>query len=403
MRNIRFPLLLVLIGLAAMAPLSAQTTPPAGYHVVGYFISWGVYERGYHVSDIPADMLTHINYAFVNVSADGECLLGDAWADTQIGVEGAPADAPYQGNFYQLNQLKAAHPHLQTMISIGGWTWSARFSDVALTAEARARFAASCVAFMAEYGFDGIDLDWEYPTGGGNTGNIERPQDPENFVLLLAELRAQLDAHGATTGRHHPLTIAAGAGQRAYAGLDWERIHPLLDFINVMAYDMSGPWSGVTGFNAPLYDSTANPPEGASVNRTLSALLALGVPPEKLVLGAPFYGYGWAGVPARADGLHQPFDGLAPGRWAPGVFAYNELAETQIPTMTRHWDATAQVPWLFDAATGVMITYDDPESLAAKAGYVRANGLGGVMFWELSQDTPDSALLTALTEALAAP
>ncbi|MBK8022916.1 MAG: glycoside hydrolase family 18 protein [Chloroflexi bacterium] len=398
----RFRLLGLLMALIGAAALSASAQePPTNTRIVGYFISWGIYDREYFVADIPADMLTHLNYAFANVSEEGECLVGDPEADTDRVFEGDTKES-LRGNFNQLIKLKEAHPHLKTLISVGGWTWSARFSDVALTEESRQRFAASCVDFIKRYGFDGVDIDWEYPTGGGDAGNIERPQDPENFILLLAELRAQLDAASAQDSKQYLLTIAAGIGGGAIDGLDWERIHPLLDWINIMAYDMSGSWSAVTGFNAPLYNSTSNPPEGTSADAAVQAFLRHGVPADKLVLGAPFYGKGWTGVRGTNNGLHQGYEGLPAGSWEPGWFDYRDLATNYIGsgTWTRSWDETAQVPWLYDPADGVMITYDDPESLTRKAQYVRKQGLGGIMFWELSQDTADSALLSAIYTAL---
>ncbi len=391
----------LLLGVLAVSPLAAQESPD--YRVVGYYTSWAMYGRQFFVNEIPGDKLTHINYAFANISRDGDCILGDEWSDTQFVYPGDVEGSELLGNFNQLNLLKEANPGLQTLISVGGWTWSGRFSDVALTAESRQHFAASCVDFMLRYGFDGIDLDWEYPTGGGNTGNTERPEDPENFILLLQAFRDQLDAQGELDGRAYLLTIAAGAGERAYATLDWDRIHPLLDWINVMTYDMSGGWSEVTGFNAPLYDSSDSPAEGTSVNTALQAYLAFGIPANKIVMGVAFYGHGWAGVPAEDNGLHQSFESLPQGRWEAGSFEYNELAEDYVGTVERFWDETAQVPWLYDAESGVMISYDDPESLALKAEYVRENGLGGIMFWELSQDSADSALLSTIFDTLNTP
>jgi chitinase len=380
------------------SPSSAQTQPP--YRIVGYFPSWAIYDRKYFVTDIPADKLTHINYAFATVSPDGGVEMIDPWADTQFPYLDDPDDAPLKGNMRQLQLLKQAHPNLQTLISIGGWTESDRFSDAALTPESRAAFARSAADFMAHYGFDGVDIDWEYPTGGGEPGNIERAADPENFVLLLEALRAALDAQGGQNGRHYLLTIAAGAAPDAYEPLDWVRISAALDWINVMTYDMSGAWSEVTGFNAPLYYSSQSAPEGISTDSTLQAILEAGVPPEKLLMGVPFYGKGWSGVRAQNDGLHQPFTGVPAGTWEAGSFDYHDLVDRYIGVYQRHWSEAAQVPWLYDMLSGEMISYDDPESLTAKAQYVRDNGLGGIMFWELSQDTDDSALLGAIEAAL---
>jgi len=388
------------LGLSARLDAQANPMPTHDYRVIGYYAAWTVY-RDFDVASIPAGQLTHLNYAFANISDAGEIVLGDPWADAEMPDPQDTTGAELQGNHRQLLLLKQAFPHLKTLISVGGWSWSDRFSDVALTAESRTTFARSAVDFVTRYGFDGIDLDWEYPTGGGDPGNLERPEDPENFIRLLEELRAQLDARGAMDNRDYLLTIAAGAGRSAYQPLDWARIHPLLDWLNVMTYDMSGAWSRLTGFNAPLYDSQPQPPEGTSADTTLRDFIALGVPPEKLVLGVPFYGRGWAGVGPENNGLHQPFSGVPAGTREQGYYDYADLAANYVSEATRHWHETAQVPWLYDAETGVMISYDDPESLAGKARYVRENGLGGIMIWELSTD--DGTLLAAIDEALSAP
>lgn len=394
----RIRLLLPVLALVLMtttAPLAAQESP-AEPRIIGYFASWKIYgDEPYLVTDIPADKLTHINYAFAAISEDGDIALLDEWGDTQFPYPNDADDQPLKGNFYQLQLLKEAHPHLQTLISVGGWSDSDYFSDVALTPESRQKFAASVVAFILEYGFDGVDLDWEYPTGGGEPGNIERPEDPENFVLLLAELRAQLDAQAAKDGHHYLLTIALGANGNAYEPLDWESILPSLDWINVMTYDMSGSWSTVTSFNAPLFNSAERPPEGNSADTTVSGILALGIPPEKLNLGVPFYGHGWTGVANYNDGLHQPHQGDAEGE-----FDYGSLVNNELQTYTRFWSDAAQVPWLYDEASRTFITYDDPESIAAKANYVLEHGLGGIMFWELSHDSDGAALLRTIWDTL---
>ena len=163
-------------GLRALAAgitilLVASTASAEPTRVVGYYPSWGIYDRGFEIANLPGDKLTHVNYAFANL-VGGQCVLGDPWADVERHLPGDPwtgpgSDAPYFGNFKQLDLLQDAHPGLQTLISVGGWTWSGNFSDAALTPSSRALFAASCADFMEAYGFDGIDIDWEYPGGGG--------------------------------------------------------------------------------------------------------------------------------------------------------------------------------------------------------------------------------------------
>lgn len=399
-------LMLLLIPFASSTHAQTDATeelaavPP--YRIIGYYASWAIYGDGYFVTDIPADLLTHINYAFAFVSDEGEIALADEWADAQYRYPNDSPDQPLLGNFHQLRLLKQAHPHLQTLISIGGWTGSGGFSDVARTPDSREKFARSVAAFVTRYGFDGADIDWEYPTGGGAPGNTERPDDAGNFVLLLEALRAALDERGQRDDRHYALTIAASASPSANRRLDWSQIHPLLDWINVMTYDMSGSWSRVTGFNAPLYNSSENPPEGNSTDSAMRAFLDLGVPADKLVMGVPFYGRGWAGVRDENNGLHQPFNGL-PAGVPEGSFAYHALADGFAGTYQRFWHEAAQVPWLYAADTGTMISYDDPESLGIKASYARESGFGGIMFWELSQDSEDSALLRSIYQTLNAP
>ncbi len=183
-------LLICLIFALFLIGVTVHAEGESPQHIIAYFSSWSIYARQYFVTDIAADMLTNINYAFANISDAGECTLGDAWADTQFPYPGEKEGDGVLGNFHQLQLLKEQNPNLQTLISIGGWTWSAKFSDLALTDASRKKFAASCLAFMKQYGFDGLDIDWEYPTGGGNTGNVERAEDPANFILLLTELRS---------------------------------------------------------------------------------------------------------------------------------------------------------------------------------------------------------------------
>ncbi|MCA9910460.1 MAG: glycoside hydrolase family 18 protein [Anaerolineae bacterium] len=375
--------------------MNAQATPQ--YRIVGYFPSWDIYARGYTVTDIPAAQLTHINYAFVNISEEGECVLGDRWADVEYLYPGDSEDDPVRGNFHQLQLLKAAHPQLKVLLSIGGWTWSGRFSDVALTDDSRARFAASCVGMMREYGFDGLDIDWEYPGGGGLETNVSRPEDGHNYTLLLAELRRQLDAQGeADGGAHYLLTIAAPAGANTYRHMELDQIHESLDWINVMAYDFFGGWSSTTGHQAALYTAPGAPAGTISADQAVQGYLAAGVPTDKLVLGVPFYGHGWRETQDQNDGLFQPYGDLAGEE---GTFRYRDLG-LFMGSMERHWDDDAKAAWLFLPANGLMISYDDAETLRAKAQYIIDQGLGGVMFWELGGDDDEHTLSQALHAAL---
>jgi len=378
--------ILVFVGAA-----HAQTAPET-LRVVGYYTSWSIFAPQYDVTQIPAAQLTHLNYAFANISESGECALGDEYADTQYPyVDGS------LGNMGALVSLKAANPHLRTLISIGGYTWSGRFSDVATTAEARQHFAESCVQFMLDHGFDGLDLDWEFPVGGGAAGNSERPEDGDNFILLLQALRDQLSTLRNAKGEPYLLTIAAG-NDSAQLALDWSRIHPLLDWINVMTYDMHGMQDGTTGLNAPLYDDP-NYPNKPSIDRTITSLLALNIPPDKLVLGVPFYGVGWSGVESTNAGLYQSFARLADGSLGLGYFDYDGVSSLPTGYLT-YWNDAAQAPWLYDAATGTFISFENDASLKAKVAYTHEHHLGGVMIWDMSMDDDKHNLMNAITAVI---
>lgn len=374
-----------------------QDTPPT-YHVVGYYASWNIYSRSYYITDIPGDKLTHINYAFANISDEGECMLGDEYADTQFEYPGDVATEILKGNFKQLNLLKEAYPHLRTLLSIGGWTWSEKFSDAALNDESRAKFAASCVAMMKQYGFDGLDIDWEYPVGGGEEDNVSRPEDKQNYTLLLAELRKQLDAQGEADGEvHYLLTIAAPASAYSYNNFELGKIHEYLDWVNIMAYDFAGAWNAVTDHHAALYASEGSLSPDLSGDAAVRAYLNAGIPAEKIVLGVPFFGRGWSGVGERKNGLHQTYASTYGDEG--GFLHYLNLSDLLLKAQ-RHWDEQAQAPWLYDPVGGIMVSYDDPESLALKAEYIAKNGLGGVMIWELGIDDRDHTLLNALAAKL---
>lgn len=370
-----------------------------GERVVGYYPSWATYERDYQVAEVPGDLLTHVNYAFVNIDETGACAVGDPYGDLEkvFPGDGAEPGAPH-GNFHQLTLLKARFPHLRVLLSIGGYSWSTAFSALAATEAGRGRFAASCADLMERHGFDGLDVDWEYPGGGGEAPGV--PADTANFTALLAAMRAELDARG-----EFLLTAAVPASVRLVDQIEVERIHEHLDWLNLMAYDFHGGWETTTNFNAPLAAVAGDPSPMAGVfhvEGAVDAYLERGCPAGKLNVGMPFYGRGWAGVGPTAEGLYQPASGAATvGTWEPGTFDWHDVAQNYLPRLTRHWSEEAQVPWLYDAATMTMISYDDPESLAAKARLVRDRGLGGAMAWDLSGDDGGNNLLHAIVDELA--
>ncbi|UJR87042.1 glycoside hydrolase family 18 protein [Sandaracinus amylolyticus] len=375
--------------------------PVPGARVVGYFSAWSVYQRNYHVMDMPAEQLTHINYAFLNIQ-NGRCVLGDSYADIERAYPGDTWEGgAVRGSFHQLELLKQAHPHLRTLLSVGGWTWSGSFSDVALSDASRRTFAESCIDIMVRYGFDGLDIDWEFPVSGGLETNTRRPEDRHNYTLLLEELRRQLVARASAQGRGEPylLTIASGQSPEAFANLELPELGRVLDWINLMSYDYHGSWERMTGHNAPMVTAPGDP-VGWGVAHAVDGLLEGGVPADRIVMGVPFYGRSWTGVTGGGSGLRQSATGAGPGTWEPGVIEWKDIAANYLPNagFTQGWDPVGQVPYLYNSSSGVFVTYDDPRSIRIKRDFARARRLGGVMIWELNCDEASDTLTRALTE-----
>ena len=382
------------------ASSTASYEPKAGAYVgnkklIAYYPAWATYARGFQVSDIPGQKLTHINYAFANIQ-NGRCVLGDSYADIDKAFAGDTWDqGALRGNFGQLRKLKAANPSLKTMISIGGWTWSENFAAAAASDASRKAFASSCVTFMKQYGFDGIDIDWEYPVSGGL--NAGTPADKQNYTALLKEFRTELNAEEAKDSRTYSLSIAAPAGPSIIPNLESAKIGGVLDWMNLMSYDFHGSWDPITGHNAPMTVGPKDTAAGFSITDAVDSYLKAGFPAAKLVLGVPFYGRGWENVGPTGAGLYQSGTAASVGTWEKGVFDYSDIKSNYLPSMTRSWDASAQVPYLYDPARRLWISYDDAQSMKIKADYIKAKGLGGAMIWEITGDRSQELLDTLVS------
>lgn len=410
-----------LLALALSAGGLAGAERP-GKILAAYFEGWGVYpdRANYHLADAEANgaaaKLTHLFYAFANVSPSGQCQIRDPKADLEATflrpVNGLPSVSPLFGNFAELVKLKRLHPNLKILISIGGAseTNTAAFATAAATPELRSRLAASCIDMFIKGNtgamtvpdlFDGVDIDWEFPAAG----------QKQHFTALIEEFRAQLDALGKQTKRRYLLTIAAPAGAQNYSNIELAKVSRLLDFINLMTYDYHGTWDSVTNHAAPLFGSGHDPAQAQRfwIAATVDAYLEAGVAGKKLVLGVPFYGRGWTGVPNLNHGLFQNAAGPAPPPSGdtlaePGVATYATLARlaaSPAAGFTRYREPGTV--WIYNAATGTFWSYDDPASIAAKMRYIRTRvrgGLGGGMFWALKDDDAGATLLRAMAKGL---
>ena len=350
------------------------TSAPAKAIVAYVFPEDSVLQPG----QIDARALTRINYAFANI-ANGRMVAGFA---------GDPQNLAF------LESLKQENPDLTVLVSVGGWLWSTNFSDMALTPQSRAVFIQSVMDFLAQYKLDGLDIDWEYP-GMPGAGHPFRSVDKQNFTLLLKELRARFTAETAKTHQHLYLTFAAGASDEFLAHTEMEKAQQYVDTVNLMAYDYYEASSDrMTGNHAPLFTNPSDPKKISAAD-SVAAFEKAGVPAPKIILGVPFYGRMWGQVPDTNHGLFQP------GKPVPNAYApYSVIVSTMLDHgYARFWDEKASVPYLYNAEKQFFVSYEDPQSIAAKCEYVVAHHLGGVMFWDYSND-PSGALLHAIDDSL---
>ncbi len=362
---------------SAVPAVSPPFTHPARM-TVGYYGGWAAYS-GFTPNKISASNINILNYAFAKIGPDLKIAVGDSYID--------------YSNFSRLKALKSTYRGLRTVISVGGWSDSGRFSDAALTESSRSAFADSVVDFITAYGFDGVDIDWEYPTGGGLSSNISRPADRTNFGLLLKTLRSRLDRQGAKDNRHYILSFA-GAANSGYAnGVNLAELAKSVDYAMIMTYDLHGGWDSFTDFNAPLYPPAGQSPQyKVSVDSAVRTWLSCGFPAGKLVMGVPFYGYAYQGTANTGNGLWQHFSSAAPVSYDAVRSKYYSSVSYQ-----KFYDSSALVPSLFNGST--FISYDDVSSIQRKAQYAVTKHLLGVGAWELSFDK-SGVLISTVKKAL---
>ncbi|MFC9652560.1 MULTISPECIES: glycoside hydrolase family 18 protein [unclassified Streptomyces] len=380
-------------GSASAGEAAPATAAAAGSKVVGYFTNWGVYDRNYHVKNIAtsgsAAKLTHINYAFGNVTG-GKCVIGDSYADYEKAytadqsVDGVADtwDQPLRGNFNQLRKLKAQHPGLKVIWSFGGWSWSGGFTEAAKNPAA---FAQSCRALVEDPRwadvFDGIDIDWEYPNACGLTCDSS---GRDAFRNLASALRGEFGSDLVTAA----ITADGSDGGKIDAA-DYAGAAQYLDWYNPMTYDFFGAFAaqGPTAPHSPLTSYPGIPTEGFNSDAAITKLKGLGVPSEKLLLGIGFYGRGWTGVTQKEPG--GTATGAAPGKYEAGIEDY-KILKTSCP-------ANGTVGGTAYAFCGNQWwSYDTPATIAGKMAYKNQQGLGGTFFWELSGDTTDGELIKSI-------
>ncbi|RFU72969.1 glycosylhydrolase family 18-2 [Trichoderma arundinaceum] len=349
---------------------------------VVYLTNWSIYGANYLPQNLPADEITHLLYAFAGIAGDGSVIATDLWADEQKLLGNQARDDSHQngdvhGIIEQVFLLKQQHRHMKTLLSIGGWTASqeGKFNPAINSAAGRRRFAETAVKLLANWGFDGLDIDYEYPAN---------QQDAENFVLLLRECREALDEYADSNGQryHYLLTVASPAGPSHYNIMDLNGMDEYVDSWHLMAYDYAGSWDTTSGDQANVFPNRWNPKSTKfNSNEAVDDYIANGIDPSKIVFGLPLYGRSFL----NTDGLGLPYSGIGQGSIEPGVWLYRDLPR---PGATVHVDRDTISAYSYDPLARELVSYDNVETATLKAEYLMSRGLGGAVFWEASGDLP---------------
>ncbi|TDW48867.1 chitinase [Flavobacterium sp. 270] len=283
-----------------------------------------------------------------------------------------------------LVSLKATNPQLRIVLSLGGWGGCEPCSAAFSTAEGRLKFAQSVKEVSTYFKVDGLDLDWEYPAIEGLPGHLFQPVDKTNFTELIKILRS-------TLGKNYELSFAAGGFQKYLdESIEWKKVAPLVNRVNIMSYDLVNGYSKVTGHHTPLYSTN---PKEESTNRAVEFLLKQGVPAEKLVIGGAFYSRTWKNVENVNNGLYQAGEHIEGTSFKDFATTYTEANGWKY-----FWDDKAKAPYWYNAGTKTFATSDDLKSIKEKTAYVKAKKLGGIMFWELTLDSPKNGMVNAIYE-----
>lgn len=354
------------------------------YAIMAYYVPGDL-----PANKLPLDKLTHIIFSFTRV------------IDNQMAFK----DPRLEARLTELVSEKKQNPDLKVMVACGGWTGSKGFSDMALTEETRDIFVKSVIAFLEEYRLDGLDIDWEYPALPGDN-NPYRAEDTQNFTLLMKSLKEAMNR----VNKDWVLTFAAAGWDNYFDHIELNEVMKYADYINLMTYDFVGENTPYTAHhtNLGLIDSTEvkNSPArryadslsmkldlrsaAASVNYCIDHQ----VDPTKIVIGGAFYGKIWKGVPGANNGLYQ---------LNKGFYGYAKYKEIKAGMLNKngyqyYWDSIAKAPYLYNQKDSLFVSFDDEKSIAQKTQYVKDMHLGGIMFWQLSQDSDDFDLVNTIFE-----
>lgn len=356
---------LLLLTFLLFGCFTAYSKEKKDYKIIAYYTG-----NGETIQQYPVEKLTHIIYSFLKIKEDTLTV----------------ANEKQEKTLRQLVALKDKYPQLKIMVSIGGWGGCAPCSELFASEKHRSTFAKTTVAFFKKYKVDGLDLDWEYPSIEGYPGHQYMADDKPNFTALVKTLRREM-------GDKYILSFAAGGFDKFLEeSVDWHAIMPSLDFVNLMTYDLTNGYSKVTGHHTPLHSDKK---QKESTSNCVKWLLKYKVPSQKLIVGAAFYARVWENVPDSTNGLYQS------GRFKQGVpFKKFESYFNETDGFHYYFDKKTQAPYQYSSTKKLFATFDDERSIEAKAKYIQKNKLGGIMFWELSEDKPTGGLVDKIYKSL---
>lgn len=364
--------------------------------VIGYFPEWGVYDahNNFTPEKVAYNQISHLNYGFAIVTEEGVVKTHDTWKGPEVMTDIAK---------------RTKQAGVVNMISIGGYTNSQlcvmncdqngngvkAFQAATATPEKVERLANSIVEHMVKWQFDGVDIDWEYP---------ESEQEAQQFTQLIKSLRAKLDELGKQNDRYYQLSSAVTANHNNIKYLNPAETTPLLDSVNVMTYDYHGAFDPITGHNSPLFSHYHDSDLKFNIDATMREYnLQWNIPKSKLLVGLAWYGRAWGDVEASEKisgmpGLFNSGSAKVQGQWDDkdeytGTNPYRKLKQMALDKQfQRYWDAQSHVPYLYNASTQEFYSYDDAESIKEKVDYIKNEGYGGAIIWDLSGDTDDHEL-----------
>jgi len=348
--------------------------------VIGCYQSWKwqQFPEILNPQNIPYDKLTIINYSFFYPLESGKIVGMDPAADQYLLQGKTDLLSTKIDSGSSIIELAKGYG-TKVVLSIGGWETSNNFPQVSADPQKRANFARWCVKHIRQYGFDGIDVDWEFP---GYVRHKGTPQDRKNFTLLLQTVRDSLQAFGDKSGKSYLLTASLPAAASHLPDIEVQKVSSIVDYINIMTYDLFGSWGKISNHNSALY----GPAQGDSA-RCLDGAFRLyheehTVPAEKIILCAAFFGYSYTNC-SEIYGEHQ---GADTSLFQAGEdILYSQIME-KMDLFERYWDPKAQAPYLISKSHKTLISLDDEESVALKADYIINNNAGGLIIWPLMGD-----------------